>query len=320
MRAIYFEQGRAELRDDIATPIAGIGEVLLRPRVSGICGTDKALLSGYAQFSGIPGHEFVAEVAALGPGVDSAWLNRRVVCSINIGCGHCTFCQQGMEAHCASRRVIGIRQHAGAFADYVLAPLKNLIAVPDGMDDLDAVFAEPLAAAMRAEQQLTHHDYQHLLIIGGGTLGQLLARVFSSAGKRVSIVCRHPSQRAALAGLDVDICDEGRAIAPADVVIEASGSESGLARALSVVKPRGTIVIKSSYHQACTLDMAGLMVNEISLIGSRCGSLADALSAMRHRSLNLSALIDSRYPLSEFATAFARAQQPGVLKVLLTNP
>lgn len=319
MRTIYFHKHQAKLRDDAPRPTPATGEVLLRPLLRGICGTDKALLNGYAEFSGIPGHEFVAEVCEFGTGVEPTWLGQRVVSKINIGCGQCEHCQQNVEEHCANRRVIGIRQHDGAFADYLLAPACNLVAVPNTISDQQAVFAEPLAAALRVETQLASQDYTRILIVGAGTLGQLIARVMVSAGKQVSIVCRHPSQRQSLAELDVQCLDHQANVSnSADVVIEASGSESGLSLALDAIKPRGSIVIKSSYRNPIDLDLASLMVNEVSLIGSRCGSISSALDALCRQRVDTQALIDSIYTLENFDMAFTRAQQAGALKVLLS--
>lgn len=318
MRAIYFHKAQVHLRDDIPQPTINSASAFLKPRLRGICGTDKALLKGYANFSGIPGHEFVADVIALGDEVNKDWLGKRVVSSINIGCGTCEACRQNMAEHCSLRNVIGIRHHDGAFADMLVAPVKNLLAVPDTLTDQQAVFAEPLAAALRIEQQLAAHHYQQVLIIGAGSLGQLIARVMIAAGKQVSIICRHQHQRTALQGLKLNILDETSILtASADVVIEASGSEQGLALALRAVRPRGAIVIKSSYHHSINLDLTMLMVNEVSLIGSRCGDLAAAIDALHQQRIDVTPLIDGCYPLADARSAFDHACRPGALKVLL---
>lgn len=318
MQALYLKNGTLELQDDAPKPIPETGEVLLRIRLVGICGTDRALINGYASFEGIPGHEFVAEVEAVGEGVEERWLGQRVVAEINDWCDNCPPCHNDRHNHCLNRKVIGIRNHQGAFAQYLTVSEKLLHPIPDIVTDRQAVFIEPLAAAFRVIEQLQPLRYERVLVVGAGTLGQLIARALCSQGWSPYIIVRHEKQKQRLAGLAVHIINESETeTGTMDVVIEASGHPSGLELALKAVRACGAVILKSTYAKPVTLDMSALVVNEIQLIGSRCGPFDSAISAISQGHIDPEPLIDSAFPLSWYQEAFKAASRKGASKVLL---
>ena len=318
MRAAFIRHGRLSFVNDAAQPAPAKGQVLLRLRLAAICGTDLALLHGYADFNGIPGHEFVAEVVQLGEGVDETWLGKRVAVEINQYCGNCALCRRRAYSHCLNRRVIGIRNHDGAFAEYLCANVTTLHPLPDSVSDEQAVFVEPLAAAFRIVKQLGTRNYNEVLVIGAGRLGQLIARVIALQGAQVALVCRHESQRRASSGTGVH-CISAEDITPlsADVVVEACGQAEGFATALRTVRPGGAIVLKSTYREPISLDMSQLVIKEIELIGSRCGPFASAIEALADGRIDPIPLIEARYRLNEVERAFEHAAAPGAMKILI---
>lgn len=318
MKALYLQSGKLTLRDDLPLPQPSHGEVLLKIRLAGICGTDLALLKGYADFNGVPGHEFVAEVAATGEGVAAGWCGKRVVAEINQWCGNCEQCRRRQFSHCLKRRVVGIRNHQGAFAEYLVVNANTLHVVPSNIDDRQAVFIEPLAAAFRIVEQLQPHSYQELILVGAGRLGQLIARVMVLQGKRIKVVVRHKRQCDLLRKLPLECITESE-VAPhsSDVVIDASGHASGLALALKAVRPQGVCVIKSSYPEPLPIDLTQWVINEIKLLGSRCGPFTMALDALARGQIETTSLIDGCYPFDEYQVAFAAASQAGSMKLLL---
>ncbi len=317
MQALFLKNGQLEYSADADAPKPGAEEVLLRISLAGICGTDRALLSGYAGFEGIPGHEFVGVVEAAGDDVPDFWVGRRVVAEINLWCGECDYCKQGKKSHCVQRKVIGIRNHNGAFAQYLVVHHKLLHAVPDNVSDRQAVFAEPLAAAFRVVEQLQPLRYERVLVVGAGTLGQLIARALCTQGWSPYVVVRHDKQSERLANSAVHCIREDQVQDKcADVVIEASGHPSGLALALKAVRPTGAIVLKSTYMQPQTLDLSQLVVNEVQLIGSRCGPFDMALQVLKDRTVDVEPLIENVFPLSFYQEAFKAAGRRGAMKVL----
>ena len=274
------------------------GYALVRVIASGICDTDLELRRGYHGFSGVPGHEFVGEV--FGP-ASSAWLGKRVVGDINLGCGRCGFCRGGLGRHCARRRVLGILHHPGAHADYLTLPQANLHAVPDGVSDEEAVFTEPLAAACEILDQVVVDGKTRAAVLGVGKLGSLCAAVLEEAGANVARLSRASRPRP-------------RSF---DLVVEATGSPRGISRALEIVRPRGTIVWKSTYHEQARFDAAPLVVNEIAVVGSRCGRFEPALDLLKRRRIDVRALLSSEFPLRRALRALDEAARPGVRKVLL---
>lgn len=296
-------------------PRRGPGEALIRVRLAGICNTDLEIVRGYMGFRGVLGHELLGEVAECD---DPAWLGKRVVCEINLACGACESCRAGLSRHCPTRTVLGILGKDGCFAEYMTAPVRNLLEVPAGVEDERAVLTEPLAAAFEILEQVDVHAGQRVAVLGDGKLGILATLVLLGASAEVHLIGRHEGKMAIAAarGAQVHLSDEaleGRF----DVVVEATGSPEGLARAISLTRPRGILVLKSTFHGATPVTMAPLVIDELTLVGSRCGPFAPALAAHASRRIDVSPLIQARYPLRDGPAAFAEAARPGVLKVLL---
>ncbi len=303
-------------------------------RLAGICNTDVEILRGYHAFLGTPGHEFVGEVADVG-GVSGAlkkrWIGRRVVGEINVSCSAygyrpvCAFCRRGWKTHCARRTVLGIVAHDGAFAEYLALPIENLHVVPDSVSDQEAVFVEPLAAACEILDQAPMPCGSPVAVLGDGKLGLLVAQVLQANGYRVHQFGRHPEKLriAANAGVTTEVLTavHGERLPDAEYrwVVDATGSQAGLHAAIRMVEPRGTIILKSTVHGEIPLDTAPVIVNEITLVGSRCGRFEPALELLQLGAIDLRPMISERMPLSSAPAAFERAAQRGVLKVLLSN-
>lgn len=315
MKALRFKDGRLSL-EDVPVPPAE-GETLVRVLKSGICSTDLQIVRGYAGFTGTVGHEFVGVVEKSDDA--PALVGQRVVGEINAGCGRCGLCGAGDPRHCAGRTVLGIVGRDGAHAEYLSLPGRNLIEVPDGVTDDEAVFTEPLAAALGVMEQVEVGRGTRVAVIGDGKLGILCALATRRFSDEVTLVGRHSEKMAIAAEAGVQAAAaEGRAGGRGfDVVIEASGSESGFAAALDLVRPRGKIVLKSTFHGASRLEAWRVVVDEITVVGSRCGRFTAALEALRDRSVDVTRLISARFPFSSGVEAFARAGQKGVLKVVL---
>lgn len=292
------------------------GSALVRLVCGGICSTDLELQRGYYDFRGTPGHEFVGLVEE----ADSpALAGKRVVGEINLSCTNCGWCRRGFGRHCPRRGVLGIVSHPGAFQEYFLLPERNLHAVPDAVPTDHAVFAEPVAAACQILDQVKIPRAAPVAVLGDGKLGLLIAQVLRVHGARVRLFGRHKSKLeiAARAGIDVELSTKWEAVAAYGWVVEATGSADGLRQAVAMTRPRGTIVMKSTVHDAVTLDTAPIVVREITLIGSRCGRFEPALKLLADGGLKLEAMISDRFPLAEAPRAFARAAESGALKVLL---
>jgi threonine dehydrogenase-like Zn-dependent dehydrogenase len=316
MRGLWLEEGRLTLRDDLPEPEPGPGEAVIQVCLAGICATDLELVRGYYPYAGILGHEFVGEV--VWPRDDPELEDRRVVGEISVACGDCPTCRSGRPGHCAARTVLGIKGRHGCFAERVVLPLENLRRVPDHVSDEAAVFCEPLAAALELGEQVHLRATDRVLLVGAGRLGQLMARVLALRGVDLEVVARHDRQRRLLREVGARPTEADQVEKAAfDVVIEASGSPDGFALARRAVRPRGTLVLKSTYAGRLELDTSALVVDEITLVGSRCGPFAPALRLLERGVLDLRALVDARYPLAEGLTAFDHATKPGALKVLL---
>ena len=319
MRGLHLAAGEVVLRDDLPAPAPLAGETRVRVRLAGVCATDLALQSGYMDFEGVPGHEFV------GTALDGPLAGRRVVGEINAGCGACERCEAGDPRHCATRTVLGILGRPGAFAEELRLPTGNLRAVPDEVPDEAAVFAEPLAAAFEIAEQLDLARHQRALVVGDGRLGLLCAQVLLDAGLEVDLAGRHPDRvdRLPLRPRAVPgLFEEGAPPPPRewDLAVEATGRPEVLQRVLGAVRPRGTVVLKTTAAQPATLDLAPLVVDELTLVGSRCGRFAPAIEALRSGTIPAAALIDARYDLEGGAEALAHAARPGVLKVVIAVP
>jgi len=322
MKALWLEKEKLVFRSDIPLPLES-GEALLRVRLAGICGTDLELLKGYYPFEGIPGHEFVGEVVELPETVASdprfkGWIGMRVVGEINVGCGRCTICRGGMRKHCPERTVLGILNRNGAFAEYVRLPVENLHPVPDEVSDEAAVFTELLAAALQIQQQVQLRPTDRILLIGAGRLGLLIAQVLRHSGSKLRALARYPEQRRLLSSFGIQAIEEGEAGRQRwDIVIEATGSSHGFDLALEAIRPQGTLVVKSTYAGALTFDMSRLVVNEVTIVGSRCGPFAPALRLLCAKAVDPVPLIAATYRLEDGPAAFEAAAKPGMLKVLL---
>jgi threonine dehydrogenase-like Zn-dependent dehydrogenase len=278
MRAVWLENQILSYRDDVPQPEPLAGEALVKVRLAGICGTDLELVKGYYPFSGIPGHEFVGEIV-LAPDRPQRE-GQRVVGEINVACGSCRSCLAARPAHCENREVLGIKNRNGVFAEYLCLPLKNLMAVPDSVFDDAAVFMEPLAAALEIQEQIQVRSTDRVLVLGAGRLGQLIAQTLVPVDCDLTVVARYKNQRALLASRQI-AWTEAHAVRQQtfDIVIEATGSADGLVLARRAVRPRGTIVLKSTYMEKENLQMnfSSVVVDEITLVGSRCGPFAPAL-------------------------------------------
>lgn len=313
MKALHFENGALKLAE--LPPPECSGEALVRVTLAGICNTDLEILRGYAAFQGILGHEFVGVVEA---SPDHRQIGQRVVGEINLGCGVCADCRARDPRHCRKRTVLGIRGRDGAFAEFLCLPPQNLLPVPAALSDRAAVFTEPLAAACEILAQITIQPRHQVAVIGDGKLGQLIARVLATTGCELILIGKHPDklELAAQAGIHTRLKTEVEA-ASFDFVIEASGSASGLNYALDLVRPRGTIILKSTVQGTVPLDMARIVVNEITLRGSRCGRFAQALELLASGQVNVESLIAAEFALTDGLAAIRAAQRPGTLKVLL---
>ncbi len=314
MLALWLEDRTLSLRRDLSPPRRE-GEALIRLRLSGICGTDLELTRGYYPFTGIIGHEFVGQVEEA---PDPAWVGARVVGEINAACGHCAACRANMPTHCQNRTVLGILNRHGAHAQYLSLPLENLHRVPEAVPDEAAVFTEPLAAALEILQGTHIRPDERVLLVGAGRLGQMIARVLRLTGADLAVVARHPRQRDLLRPLGVRLLEAEAVPAGAwDVVVEATGSPGGLALATRALRPRGRLVLKSTYAGETQLNLSPWVVHEWTVIGSRCGPFAPALRLLETGLVDPRPLIEARYPLAEALAAMEHAARRGALKVLL---
>lgn len=323
MRAVWFGNGKAEIRE-IPPPEPGPGEALVKTLLAGICNTDLELLAGYYDFRGVPGHEFVARVESA-PGLPEM-VGRLVGADINLGCGECPQCRRHGGHHCPNRRTLGIREAQGAFAEYMVIPLVNLRPLPQGLAPEKAVFAEPLAAALRIAQQVHLGGVQRVLVLGDGKLGLLCALALRPLTGGLVLAGRHPNKlRLAQAqGVETALVSQRagpgettRQIGTFDLVVEATGNPQGLGLALSLVRPEGVVVAKTTSHEPSQLDLARLVVNEVRLQGSRCGDVGQALSYLAAGWLDPLPLVEAAFPFGDFPQALARARKKGALKVLV---
>jgi threonine dehydrogenase-like Zn-dependent dehydrogenase len=291
MKGAWLEERQLVFRDDLPMPQVREGEALVRVLLAGICNTDIELTRGYYPYSGVPGHEFVGEFEG-----------KRVVGEINASCGTCEACLDGRRTHCERRTVLGIKDRNGSFAEYLALPVENLHLVPDTVENELAVFTEPLAAALEIQEQIRVGPEDRVLVVGNGKLGRLIAASLALTGCKLTVIGRQHSE-----------------IAPRsfDVVVECSGNAEGFALARHAVRPRGTIVMKSTYAGELTFNASALVVDEITLLGSRCGPFAPALQLLSERKIDPRPMIHARYSLADVNAAFAYAEQPGVLKVIL---
>ncbi|MFQ5707354.1 MAG: alcohol dehydrogenase catalytic domain-containing protein [bacterium] len=313
MKALILKD-QLQLRE-IANPQARDNQALIRVSVAGICNTDLEIVKGYMGFHGVLGHEFVGIVQEA---PTAEWVGARVCGEINLGCGSCDYCLKGLSRHCPNRTVLGILNHPGAFAEYLTLPLVNLHRIPETIPDRTAVFVEPLAAALEILEQLHIQPDWSVAVIGDGKLGLLICQVLKLTGCDLVLIGKH-ARKCALAEkwgvparLVGDLTDE-----KFDVVVEASGSASGFATAMQVVRPRGTIVLKSTYHGHLEMDAAPIVINEIRILGSRCGPFDAAIRVLANQQVEVESLVEATYPFEQALKAFEHAREKGTLKILL---
>ena len=313
MNALWLENNQISLRN-IQQPKKP-DEALIKIRKAGICSTDLELVKGYYPYNGILGHEFVGEVV---DAPDKTWVGARVVGEINAVCGTCEACLNGRPTHCENRTVLGIVNRNGVFAEYTTLPLENLHRVPDSVPDEMAVFTEPLAAALEIQQQIQIKPTDRVLLVGAGRLGQLIAQTLALIGCDLHVVARHPHQKNLLTVRGIRLIAEDE-IQPRkwDVAVEATGSPDGFNLARKAIRPRGTLVLKSTYKGEVSVNFSSIVVDEVTLLGSRCGPFAPALRLLEKREVDPSVLIAGQYKLKDSVKAFEKAGQAGILKVLL---
>ncbi|HEY9528406.1 MAG TPA: alcohol dehydrogenase catalytic domain-containing protein [Anaerolineales bacterium] len=316
MNAIWLENNSIDLRD--VAPTRNSHEALIKIRKAGICSTDLELVKGYYPYTGILGHEFVGEVVEAD---DVSWIGQRVVGEINVVCGRCEQCLNGRSTHCENRTVLGIVNRDGTLAEFTQLPLANLHRVPDSVPDEMAVFTEPLAAALEIQQQIQIAPTDRVLLVGAGRLGQLIAQTLALTGCNLHVVARHAHQQDLLKRRGIRVIAEEE-IQPWrwDVVVEATGSPGGFALARKAIRPRGTLVMKSTYKGEMSVNFSSIVVDEINIIGSRCGPFEPALRLIETRQVDPTFLIAEEFKLQDALKAFERAAETGVLKVLVEIP
>jgi threonine dehydrogenase-like Zn-dependent dehydrogenase len=311
------------------------GWALILVRMAGICNTDVEILRGYHDFRGTVGHEFVGEVASVhgvSAGTKKKWLNKRVAGEINVSCSAygyqpvCKFCRRGVKTHCARRTVLGIVAHDGTFAEYLTLPLENLHLIPANVSDEKAVFVEPLAAACQILEQINIRQFPSAAVLGDGKLAQLIVRVLQASGSAVTLYGKHDSklklaERAGIKTKQVhgDTRDLKNLEENYRLVVEATGSPTGLTLAQQMTEPRGTLLLKSTFHGAAPVETWPIVVKEITVVGSRCGPFAKAIALLRSGKVDPTPLISRVFPRKDAPKAIVYAQKPGVMKVLLNN-
>lgn len=315
MNALWLENNKIELRD-IPQPRKA-NEALIKIRRAGICSTDLELVRGYYPYTGVLGHEFVGEVVEAD---DPLWIGQRVVGDINVVCNQCEQCLNGRPTHCENRTVLGIINRNGTFANYTTLPLANLHRVPASVPDEMAVFIEPLAAALEIQEQINIKPNDRVLLVGAGRLGQLIAQTLALTGCDLRVVARHARQQELLKARGIRIISE-EDVQPWrwDIVVEATGSPSGFSLARQAIRPRGALVLKSTYKGEMNVNFSSIVVDEVNIIGSRCGPFEPALRLMESKQVDPTVLIDDEFSLSDGLKAIERAAQAGTLKVLI-NP
>ncbi len=314
LRAVVFD-GKLRFDPSYPDPIPADGECLVRVKLAGICATDLQILQGYMDFRGVIGHEMVGEVVQ-GP---ETWLGKRVACEINCVCRKCDMCARGLSNHCPNRSVIGICNRDGCFADLVSVPVNNLHEIPKVVSDEEAVFIEPLAAAFQVVNQCRVDGNTKVTVLGSGRLGLLVAQVLKERGCPLVVVGRNPSTLllAEKKGIQSVHIDELVPKQDRDVVVDCTGSPEGFELALQLVRPRGTIVLKSTYAQTGDINMAPIVVNEIQVIGSRCGPFPEAISALARQAVEVRSMISGIFPIERAVEALSSSPKSNQLKVLI---
>ncbi len=313
MKALYLKDSLA--LKEIPVPVFSENDALVKVKMAGICNTDLELVKGYMGFEGVLGHEFVGVVEKA---ANQKWVGKRICGEINFGCAECLYCKRGLSRHCPNRTVMGILKQNGAFAEYVVLPIRNLHEIPESIPNSSAVFVEPLAAGLEILEQIKIEPNCDLAVIGDGKLGLLICQLLRLTGCRLKLIGKHPKKLAlaqswGISTLKVDEMEDRKY----DFVVEASGSPSGFARAMQLVRPRGTLVLKSTYQGSLELNAAPIVIDEITIVGSRCGPFEPAIRALENNLVKVDDLIDQTYPFSQALQAFEHAKQPGSLKIIL---
>ena len=314
MKATFFD-GKQMIFDN-NYPDPKFNETLVQVNLAGICGTDLEILNGYMKYSGILGHEFVGTVVTSN---NPNLIGKRVVGEINAGCTKCDFCIRGMERHCPSRTVLGILKRDGAFAEFLSLPEKNLHVIPDSISDEQAVFVEPLAAAFEINEQMSLKPAWNVAVVGDGRLAQLIIQVIKLTCSNITCFGKHQNKLEGLiqSGIKIKIGIESTDEQLFDLVVEATGSNSGFTDTMKLVKPRGAVVLKSTIASRENLDLTSTIINEITLIGSRCGLFKPAIDALATGVISVDSMVDCTFPLDKFEDAIVRAKKPDTLKVFL---
>jgi threonine dehydrogenase-like Zn-dependent dehydrogenase len=314
MRGLFFDEA-LRYAPQLPDPSLQEDEALVRVLMAGICNTDLEIVRGYMGFRGIPGHEFVGRVERAR---DSTWVGRRVAGEINAACGACETCRAGRPRHCPNRTVLGILNRNGAFADYLALPLANLHALPESLPDERAVFVEPVAAAFEILEQVAVPTAGRALVLGDGKLGMLVAQVLAVAGSPVTMLGRHAERGPLAAELGFEFALAAEHHGPrAELVVDCTGSAAGFEQAVRLTRPLGTLVLKSTVAEGIPLNLAPLVIDEITVVGSRCGPFPRAIQALAEGAIRVDPLLQEAYPLPQGLEAFARAAAPGTLKVAL---
>ncbi len=317
MKAVVFDE-TLKLVTDYEKPIPKKGEALIKVTLAGVCNTDFEITKGYMGYKGILGHEFVGVVEDVNS-ADKSLVGKRVVAEINDGCENCDWCKKGLQRHCPNRTTLGIWNKDGCFAEYVTASLKTVLKVPDNVSDCEAVFVEPLAAALEILEQLHIKPFEKAIVLGDGKLGILIALGLNAMGVDIKLVGKHQNKLDIVKqqGVEVALLDNLDKNIQYDVVIEATGSVTGFETAMSLTRPRGTLVLKSTIATGKELNLAPIVINEITVLGSRCGQFAPALRLLESKKIDLKPLITKTFPVSEAVEAFECNKEKNTLKVLI---
>ena len=317
MRAVVFDNG-LKLDKNYAKPSPQKGEALIKVNTIGICNTDYEITKGYMGYKGVLGHEFTGVVEEINAD-DKSLLNKRVVGEINCGCGECEWCNQGLERHCPNRSTLGIWQREGCFAEYVCLPVKNLLEIPENVSDEEAVFTEPLAAALEILEQIHIPPYKKIAVLGDGKLGLMIALALNAAGLDLILIGKHENKLeiAKKQGVKTKLLSDVEIKKEFDFVVEATGSISGFETSLALTKPRGTLILKSTIAASKEFNFAPVVVDEITIVGSRCGQFAPALRLIESGRIDVKPLISDIFELDESIAAFERNKEKSSIKVIV---
>ena len=315
MKAVVFDNG-LKLDNNYPMPVPQKGEALIKVNTIGICNTDYEITLGYMGYKGILGHEFTGVVEKA---ENKDLIGKRVVGEINCGCGQCDWCAQGLERHCFNRSTLGIWQREGCFAEYVCLPEKNLLEIPDNVTDEEAVFVEPLAAALEILEQVHIPPYKRVIVLGDGKLGLIIALALNAAGLDITLVGKHEEKLniAKAQGVKTELLNNLKIEKAYDFVVEATGSITGFETSLALTKPRGTLILKSTIAASKEFNLAPIVIDEITVLGSRCGQFAPALRMLEQKRIDVKPLISDIYAIDDSIEAFERNKEKSSVKVLV---